>query len=74
MSSCLSPYCRRWVWAETVGVALGALAVFAWWDTFFGAGRTGDLMMLGLVVAAAYAVAVAVLERMVILSEESESA
>ncbi len=51
---------RRWGWAETVGVALGALAVFAWWDAFFEGGRTGDLVMLGLVVAAAYAVPVAV--------------
>jgi uncharacterized membrane protein len=51
---------RRWEWAETVGVALGAIAVFAWWDTFFEADRTGDLVLLGLGVAAAYAVAVAV--------------
>jgi uncharacterized membrane protein len=51
---------RRWAWAESVGVALAALAVFAWWDAFFKITRTADLMMLGLVVAAAYAAAVAV--------------
>jgi uncharacterized membrane protein len=51
---------RRWAWAEAVGVALAALAVFAWWDAFFEIDRTGDLMMLGLVLAAAYAAAVAV--------------
>jgi hypothetical protein len=51
---------RRWEWAETAAVALGAAATFAWYVEFFDAGRAGDLLMVGLGLAGVYVSALAI--------------
>jgi uncharacterized membrane protein len=51
---------RRWSWAEAAGVALGALAVLAWYDRFFRPDRASEALMLGLGLAGVYAAVLAV--------------
>ncbi len=45
---------RRWAWAETAGVATGALAVFTWYEQYFKPERANEALALALTVAGLY--------------------
>ncbi len=51
---------RRWVWAEAVTLALGALAVLAWFDRYFEPARASDALALALGLAGLLVVVLAV--------------
>jgi Predicted membrane protein (DUF2339) len=51
---------RRWPWAEATSAALGALAVLVWYERFFRLERAPEALALGLTVAGAYVLALAV--------------
>ncbi|MGD8896215.1 MAG: DUF2339 domain-containing protein [Acidobacteriota bacterium] len=51
---------RRWAWAEAAGVALGALAVLAWYDRYFRPDQASEALVLGLGLAGVYVAILAV--------------
>ena len=51
---------RRWAWAEAAGVALGALAVLAWYERYFRPDRGSEALVLGLGLAGVYVAILAV--------------
>lgn len=44
----------RWSWAETGGVVMAALAVMAWFDSYYKPDRAGEALLLALPVAGLY--------------------
>jgi uncharacterized membrane protein len=51
---------RRWAWSEVAGVITAGLAFHAWFDRFYKPDRSAAALALGLTVAGAYLVALAV--------------
>jgi hypothetical protein len=51
---------RRWRWAEATSATLAALAVLVWYERFFRPERALEALALGLTVAGAYVLALAV--------------
>jgi uncharacterized membrane protein len=52
---------RRWPWSTAASASLGALAVLAWYDRYFRAGRETDALAFGIAVAGLYLVMLIVL-------------
>ena len=51
---------RHWAWAEAAGIVTAAVAVIAWHDKFYAAGRERDAILIAVAVSGAYLLALVV--------------
>lgn len=51
---------RQWPWADTAGVVTAAIAVIAWHDKFYAAGRERDAILVAVAVSGGYLLALVV--------------
>jgi uncharacterized membrane protein len=51
---------RSWPWSEAAGVATAAIAVVAWYERFYAAGRERDAILIAVAVSGAYLLALVV--------------
>ncbi|HET7293790.1 MAG TPA: DUF2339 domain-containing protein, partial [Vicinamibacteria bacterium] len=51
---------RQWAWAEPAGILTAAIAVLAWHDRFYAAGRERDAILIAVAVSGGYLLALVV--------------